>query len=360
MWFFIFSGLIACATGPVSSSCPVDIRPSSAEVRYKDPLSAVCDSSWNQTEGMGWESSNGGVGLTVGVTSLRLDIVSVTDWALQPRCFINYLISEEEVEEQQCARALPVTVYKTPDSVTLSNVAVTLSPLVEGDKYRMQCDIVNVAPVKILRVLWHKGNKIFLTNTTNDGTLSPVNTSFAVDLTAHRDDNGAHIWCEAKLDLRTTSSNTAMQSVQKQVIVLYPPAFDDPADMVVELAADRETTLNCSASGNPEPQYRWHFPYSTDLSSKDQNWYQSVLTPSLEHPGTYNCTAFNVYGSKTKFFTVNAPPGNRTVFAALIGGFVLLAVLLFIGGYFFVTSDGSFSFCKGNYQPGRPTSSDPI
>ncbi|KAM3598425.1 uncharacterized protein V6R79_017881 [Siganus canaliculatus] len=337
MWLFIFSGLIVCATGPVRSSCPVDIKPSSAEVRFRDPLPAICKSTWNQTEGMGWESTNGGVGLMGGVTSLPLKIVSVTDWALQPKCFINYIISEEE---HQCARALSVTVYKTPDNVTLSD----LGPLVEGDKYRMQCDIVNVAPVKILRVLWHKGNKIFHADTTNNNTLTPVSVSFAVDLTAHRDDNGAHIWCEAKLDLRKTSSNTAMQSVQKEVIVRYPPVFDDSADKVVELEADRETTLNCSASGNPAPQYRWHFPYSTELSSMHQNWHQPILTPSVEHPGIYNCTAFNAYGSKTKIFTVNAPPRGRTVLFALIGGFVALAVLLFIGGYFFVTSDGRFSF----------------
>lgn len=54
------------------------------------------------------------------------------------------------------------------------------------------------------------------------------------------------------------------------------------------------------------------------------------------------------------------PAGDRTTFAAIVGGFVAAGVLLFLVGLYFVTSDGSFAFNKGSYQGGRPTSSGPV
>lgn len=54
---------------------------------------------------MGWESSQGGSPLTDGVTSVPLNISSVTNWGLSPFCYINTL------DGNQCKETLQVIVY---------------------------------------------------------------------------------------------------------------------------------------------------------------------------------------------------------------------------------------------------------
>lgn len=89
----------------MGTSCPVETSPQRAVVRIGDPFAANCSSSSDQVEEMGWESSNGGVPRTPGVTSLPLTIVEVTDYGLEPQCFINF------IDGDQCLHELPVTVY---------------------------------------------------------------------------------------------------------------------------------------------------------------------------------------------------------------------------------------------------------
>lgn len=90
---------------PVSSSCPVETSPQSEAVKIFAPFSANCTSLSEHVEGMGWESSNGATALTTGVSFTLLNIKSVTDWDLQPSCFINFL------NGSQCFKKLDVTVY---------------------------------------------------------------------------------------------------------------------------------------------------------------------------------------------------------------------------------------------------------
>ncbi|XP_070779077.1 vascular cell adhesion protein 1 [Enoplosus armatus] len=317
------------------------------------PMTKLSYSLLNQTKGMGWESSHGGKGNTLGVSFLPLEIKSVKVWELEPICFINPIVGN------QCSQTLPVTIYKTPDSVSMSHLS-PMGPVAEGEKYRVQCDIVNVAPVSSLSVNWHKGDNIFYTETFEESSLSPVNKSSVCNLTAHRDDNGSPIWCEAKLNLLPTVPNLpTIQSKSHEVIVLYPPTFTEPENETLELAARSKMILNCTATGNPMPVYSWHVPHTIQQTDRNQNEDQPILIPSFELPGTYNCTASNTQGTKTKHFTVIEATRNRTTFAALVGVFVSLGALLFIGGLYFVTPEGTFSFSKGSYLRGQPTSSAP-
>ncbi|XP_044038551.1 hemicentin-2-like [Siniperca chuatsi] len=352
MWFFIFSGLIACTGKPVSSSCPVEMSPPRVVVRFGDSFSVNCSSLSNQTVGMGWESSHGGTGLRNGATFLILNVNSLQDWAIDPQCYTS-------LDSGQCLKTLPVTVYKTPDSVSMSHLS-QMGPMVEGKKYHMQCDIVNVAPVSNLSVNWHKGNKLFYTETFDEPSRFPINKSSVLNMIAHRDDNGIHIWCEAKLNFWPTVPNLpTIQSKSREMTVLYPPTFTEPANETLELPARGKMILNCTATGNPMPVYSWHFPHPIQQTKKNQNENQPILTQSVPLPGTYNCTVTNTQGTKTKYFIVIEAKSNRTTFAALVGGFGCLAVLLCIGGHFFVTPEGTFSFSKGGYLRGRPTSSGP-
>lgn len=343
MWFFVLGGLIAFTGKPVSSSCPVEIRPSEAVVKFGDPLIANCSSSSNQTASMGWEVSAGGTGLLYGYTSIALNITSVTDWKIKPQCFINLN------DGYQCFHELPVTVYRMPDSVSLAQPHETV--MLEGQEYNVQCSIINVAPVRNLSVQWYKGNKVFHVDNAFDETPLPVNKISVTNHVAHRDDDGAQIWCEAKL----LQDLPPVRSESQKMIVLYAPVFHEPENKTVEIGGRSKMTLNCTAAGNPAPVYSWRFPHAIQ-GTKDENENQPVLTPSFELPGTYTCTARNAQGSRTKYFTVTQAKRNYTTIAALIGVFASLGALLFIVGLLTVTPQGTFSFSNTGYLPGQATS----
>ncbi|XP_045888380.1 hemicentin-2-like isoform X2 [Micropterus dolomieu] len=337
----------------VSSSC-LEMSPPRVVVRFGDSFSVNC-SSKIKASGMGWESSNGGIPLRENATFLTLKATAVKEWDLNPICFINPFGSDNK----QCLESLPVTVYKMPDSVSMSHLS-QMVPMVEGQTYLMQCDIVNVAPVRNLSVNWHKGNKVFYTQTFDESHLTPVNKTSVYSLTAHRDDNGAQIWCEAKLKFEPTAPNPpAIQSNSHEMNVQYPPTFTGPANETLELPDRSKMILNCTATGNPMPAYSWHVPHPIQQSKEDQNENQPILTLSIQLPGTYNCTVANIRGTKTKYFTVIKATRDQTTFAALVGVFVALGVLLLIGGAFFVTPEGTFSFSRGGYLRGHPASSGP-
>lgn len=106
------------------------------------------------------------------------------------------------------------------DSVSLSLPSDT-GPMVEGKKYRMQCDVANVAPARNLTVYWHKGNSIIHTETFNESSITPVSKLSIYELTAHRDDDGAQIWCEAKLNfLQSGLDLRSMQTRSHKITVL--------------------------------------------------------------------------------------------------------------------------------------------
>ncbi|XP_034075869.1 hemicentin-1-like [Gymnodraco acuticeps] len=322
---------------PVSSSCEIEFSPPKVVVRFGDPFSLNCISTSNQIDSMGWEAIYGtGTGLQDGVSSVALKIDSVKDWKMEPQCFVNL---ENGV---QCSETLNFTVYKMPDFISQPS---QMDPMVEGEKYRLQCDIVDVAPIRHLFVVWHIGNTIIYKDSFNDDTTFPVNTSSVLNLTAQRGYNGAQVWCEANMLFSPpVQSLPKIQSKPQKLIVLYSPTFTKPENETFELSARNKIMLNCTATGNPMPVYSWGFAHPIQQTKKNDS--QLILTPSIRLPGTYNCTASNTQGSSTKYFTVIEAPRNRTTFAALVGGFVFLGAVLFIGGLLFVKPDGTFSFSK--------------
>lgn len=86
-----------------------------------------------------------------------------------------------------------------PDSVRMSSLS-EMGPLIEGENYRLQCDISNVAPVRNLSVHWQKGNKLLHIETFEDLDVNPHSVTSELDWKAHRDDDGTEIWCGAKLN----------------------------------------------------------------------------------------------------------------------------------------------------------------
>ncbi|XP_035766771.1 cell adhesion molecule 3-like [Neolamprologus brichardi] len=261
MWPFIFSCLIACIGKLVSTSCPLDITPPRVVVRFGDSLSANCTSSSDQIEGMGWESLYGGVDLTEGVSSLLFKIDSVPAWEIVPMCYMN---------SRDGARSLSV--------------------------------------------VWHKGNKILSSQTFDESSPSPVSKSSVLTLTAHRDDDGAEIWCEAKLNLWTEEQGPPpVRSEAHNVNVLYPPTFTNDPNENLEMTVRSKISLNCTARGNPMPSYHWQFPNFTQVWYRSHDVNHPILTPLSKFPGVYICTASNSQGIVTKYFIVTEAPRFTTM-----------------------------------------------
>ncbi|XP_072225669.1 vascular cell adhesion protein 1-like [Leuresthes tenuis] len=349
MRIFIFSLLFLC-TGMTASACKIELTPPHVIVRFGGSVSANCStSSCSELEGMGWESPLGGQGLTRGVSSLPFHIAKVDVWDVYSQCFITMKNSEQKLEN------LDVTVYKMPEIVSMPQ---PVDEMVEGEWYPIHCDIIDVAPVKYLFVLFHKGNEI-ISNQTFDGvSKTPVNRSSDYKLKVHRNDDGNEIWCEAQLNLWPAEQpSLTMRSRSHGINVLYPPTFTEPENETLEVPANEKITLNCTATGNPVPTYRWRFSHSSQEMINIQNVEKPVLMPSFQIKGTYSCTASNKQGSTTKYFTVIEVKGNRTTFAVLLAMGLFLGVLVIGTGLFLVKSDGKFSCNRGNYQP---TSSGPI
>lgn len=107
-----------------------------------------------------------------------------------------------------------------PDRMSITQIS-QMGPMEEGEKYRLQCDIVNVAPARNLSVHWHKGNKIIHTETFDESNPRPVSVSSVYNMTAKGGDNGSQIWCEAELDFSPPVPNLpTVHSKAEEVIVL--------------------------------------------------------------------------------------------------------------------------------------------
>lgn len=103
--FIAFKNVFNFTTFLPAADCPVDTNPSSAFVEYGDSFKANCSRLSDQVDGMGWESSLGGVSLKQGVSFVLLNIPVVNQWDFSPGCFVNL------VDDNQCERLVAMTVY---------------------------------------------------------------------------------------------------------------------------------------------------------------------------------------------------------------------------------------------------------
>lgn len=84
-------------------------------------------------------------------------------------------------------------------------------------QYRLQCDIINVAPVQYLTVSWYKNSKKIQTESFNDTTTkTPVNESSILTVNINREENVVEFRCEAQLNFgRQELKTPAISQTQK-------------------------------------------------------------------------------------------------------------------------------------------------
>ncbi|XP_070957927.1 intercellular adhesion molecule 2-like [Oncorhynchus clarkii lewisi] len=316
LYGFLTLGVLVFTGGPTHASFPLELNPPRVVVRYGDSVSVNCSTSSTDHEGMGWEATFGGSGFEQDVNVVTWTVDNLTDWTIEPKCHITL------IDGEQLSKVLPVILYKTPDSVSISVLSHS-GPMVEGTQYQLQCDIQNIAPLQNLVVKWYKGNELLDNVTYSNVSKRPEDVSATLMISPSRDDDGDQYRCRAELDLgpEGPQPHPTVTSEPLSITVHYPPTFSRPEAENLDIRVGEEITLNCTATGRPTPLYRWQ---SSDFQ-------EALFTPPSEVPGTYTCTAYNQIGKISKTFTVNPKPkGDRTTFWVIIGSGLGLAIVVVI------------------------------
>ncbi|RXN22760.1 vascular cell adhesion 1-like protein [Labeo rohita] len=278
------------------AECPVQLSQKSVVVEYGGSVAVNCTASVLHN-GMGWEASEGGVDKTTD-SVITWRVSDLREWDIKPFCYINY----NKTHDTQCQVELPVTVYKTPDSVTTSIVNHT-GPMTEGEQYELQCDVYNVAPVQNLTVKWYKGQILLNQTTFTDTSIKPVNQTVHETIQIHpnRADDGAQFWCEAELDLGAEGPQPPPKQTSEplSITVHFKPIISETKlPSTVTVFRGYSVVLVCEAEGNPKPKISWSLSENVDGDK---------LTVSESTPENVHCDASNSVGTTTRQVKVYKP-----------------------------------------------------
>uniref|UniRef100_A0A8C4ZRH6 Peroxidasin-like n=1 Tax=Gadus morhua TaxID=8049 RepID=A0A8C4ZRH6_GADMO len=239
------------------SSCPLELIPKRVVERHGASLSVLCRPTTTSAEPdvIGWESPIGKWNLNMPDNkSVTWNVENFEDWTFEPFCFGTF-------SDNQCSVTLPITLYKTPDTVSIS-VQNHSGPLQEGRSYTLQCDVFNVAPVAALTVSWlWKGEMIQTQTYDDDLTKTPENVSSTWEITAFRNDSG-------------------------------------------------NVSFGCSAEGNPPPEVKCKYTVAINAreTTRGRQHTVSITRATSANGGIYNCVATNTVGTATRQITLTITP----------------------------------------------------
>ncbi|XP_073350364.1 vascular cell adhesion protein 1 [Pagrus major] len=270
---------------PAERGCPLILMPAEVVVRFGDPVSVNCSIASNTDfSGMGWEAAFGGTGYEK-KSSLTWTVKKLEAWDIKPQCYMT------PKNGTQCFMTPDVTVYKTPDNVSVS--AMNDGQMVEGKEYLLVCNIINVAPVQNLKVIWYRDNENIHTETFNKTTVTPVNESSSLRVTVDRHHNGAVFKCKAELHLGPHGPEPipTTTSLPYTAVVYYKPLIEGcPSTYTAVEGKFSLDTLPCQADGNPRPTTQWS--YQGEKIKADE-----LL--NRKHSGEYTAVAESSSGSSS-------------------------------------------------------------
>ncbi|KAK6311713.1 hypothetical protein J4Q44_G00173770 [Coregonus suidteri] len=314
---------LPAAAKPKVVTSPLELNPPRVVVRYGDSVSVNCSTSSTDHEGMGWEATYGGTGLEQDVNIVTWTVDNLTDWTIEPKCYITLNDSNQPIE------VLPVILYKTPDSVSISVLSHS-GPMVEGTEYQLQCDIQNIAPQQNLVVKWYKGNEPVDNVTYSNIIMTPVDVSAPLMISPSRDDDGAQYRCRAELDLgpEGPQPHPSVTSEPLSITVHYKPRINaSRLPLRIPVFRGYPEELVCEAEGYPQPRIQWLYDPAKHVSEAGGN-----LTVS--EAGLYNCTATN--DVETSFIVVEVV--LKEDYLPLIAGFVAFMVVVISVIFVFIYS----------------------
>ncbi|KAK9535265.1 hypothetical protein VZT92_007656 [Zoarces viviparus] len=246
-------GAPAAITTPEPStprSCPLVLTPAHIVVRFGDPVSVNCSTSAPGFSQMGWEATSGTTRSTDNVTTWKVE--KVEEWNAKPLCYLNW-------KYPQCYVMLDITVYKTPDNVSVS--ALDEGPMVAGTEYRLTCNVSNVAPVQKLKLRWYRGNETVHTEMFNGTAKTPVDVSSTLRVTPEREHDGALFRCEAELHLGQNGSELrpTVTSPPYTAVVHYEPLVKTCPESYAAVEHEFSIDSLCEFDGNPPPTVVWYY-----------------------------------------------------------------------------------------------------
>ncbi|XP_076000163.1 intercellular adhesion molecule 5 isoform X1 [Genypterus blacodes] len=264
------------------AGCPLTLTADKIVVRYGDPASVTCSTPLTDHVGMGWEAALGSIGM-VKQMEVTWKVKRLEQWNIAPKCFIT-LNAEDDEEEQQCFKVLHITLYKTPDMVSVSLGGHT-GPLVEGHEYQLMCSIYNVAPVMNITINWHKDGVIIEKAVLND-TMGNVSSSLRI--TPGRQDHGAKFKCEVQLDLGPDGPQPLPTETSEPYVteVDYAPRFSCNDHYETNETSERQPP--CKPEGRPDPVVTWF---------KDGKEVDLTKPWARHDSGQYHLLAANKYGT---------------------------------------------------------------
>uniref|UniRef100_A0A8C7XGJ7 Ig-like domain-containing protein n=1 Tax=Oryzias sinensis TaxID=183150 RepID=A0A8C7XGJ7_9TELE len=298
----------------IGSSCEVVITPHVSVVRFGDAFNATCNASGSEIQGMGWESPDFNTPFKEGISSLRLQIDKVQVWKIDPICYAT------PFEGDQCTEIPNIIVYQSPTSVSISQSLDGIGPMREGQLYRIECEIRNVAPTSRLSVIWYIQNESIYEERFESSSHLPETVSSFLNMTANRSHDRSKIWCEAKLDFRPEGESPVLTpSVLHRLTVLYAPVCSEPANETLKIPPSGNVTLNCSAIGNPKPSYDWRYP--ENLPNTAINGDHSIRTLTFALQGVYTCNVSNSQGNTIKYFILEEAESKTSILNRRLGRF---------------------------------------
>ncbi|XP_041727234.1 neuronal growth regulator 1-like [Coregonus clupeaformis] len=326
MEIVILVSLLSLYCDITDAECLV-VSPVRLVVKYGDPASAKCTSDPPQQ--MGWEATQGGVGLTDNEEKfLNWSFQRVTDWNIKPTCF---------TESGKCHKQLDITVYKLPDFVSISYRSHP-DPMVEQHQYQLQCLFQNIAPIERLRVTFYKVNtggeqtELGTQQNSKYNIKTPVNGTYTLDFTPSRDDDGTQLWCSAMLDLGPEGPQPppVMESDRLNITVHYKPQITmSPGCFSVSITEGDTLSINCSAKGNPAPSYEWLLPQAAPAPNTMEDRSVVTITNMVKsHSGEYTCIAINPLGNSTCTVNVEVTVDYLPIIAGLAAAAIVILLVI--------------------------------
>ncbi|XP_030592530.1 intercellular adhesion molecule 1-like [Archocentrus centrarchus] len=298
--------------------CPLTLTPSEIVVRFGDPVSINCSTSATYVVGMGWEAPFGGTGFEP-PPAVIWRVEKVEEWTPSPSCYATL------DDHSQCLVSPVITVYKPPDSVSVS--AVDHSSILEGREYHLKCDINNVAPVQNLSVTWYRGKETVLTQKFDEFSVTPVNKSSSLRVTAQRDHNGSVFRCEAELQLgpKGPELSPSVISAPYTAVVLYAPEFKEGSDSK-EVLLGENVTLSCSADSNPPAIIEWIYAAAGNSKETTEGRQRTVTITraTFINAGVYICVGENKVGRKARSVTLLVKDGSTKILFPVIWVFLIV------------------------------------
>ncbi|KAL7851887.1 hypothetical protein SRHO_G00176720 [Serrasalmus rhombeus] len=199
---------------------------------------------------------------------------------------------------------------------------------------KLKCEIENVGPLQNLTVQWTRVDQ----NNNTTVTEMPYgsfrasgeerkngNVISTLTVSANRDEDEVQYQCAALLKLDQLQQPQVGSSEPLKLTVHYKPTITQPSSGTISLTQGDELVLNCSAHGNPSPQYSWNSPGNKNPTTS----FIFINSVQSEDQGQYICTAYNDEGSDSVTVVVNVAVDYKLIIIAVcaVVGVVGLLIL---------------------------------